>query len=113
MLLFLIEMGEKDIHEIIEPRAPIGVDAVFAKTDGETFKCEHHGGVVIAQLMNKTPVLDALTVIKNPIIRIFAFEVLLYGLLEAGQDFRHVLRTLDDEFLQFVRLNSQRLMIRC
>ena len=52
----LVQMRKKHIHQIIEAAAPIGIDAVFAQADGEALQREDHRGMIVAQLMDESPV---------------------------------------------------------
>jgi hypothetical protein len=111
MVFFLVQMGEKHVHHIVETTAPVWVYAVFPKPDGEAFQGEHHGRMVIAQLVDQTAVRDAFAVIQDAKVDVLIFEMFLDRRLEALQSGPELLRITSDHAFQGFRFRPQRLVI--
>ena len=113
MLVLLIQMREKNIHKVIESGAPIGVDPVFSKSNGQAFHRKDYRRMIVSQLMNESAVLYAFAVIQNAVIDVFTLKMFLHDFLELGQRLCERLGVLPDEIFQRPRQSPQLLMVRC
>src|SRR4051794_17462266 len=41
VLFFLLQVGDKNVHQILKPRHPFRVDAGFSEADGQALEREH------------------------------------------------------------------------
>ena len=84
-LIFLIEVRQKQLHQVVEAAAPIGIDAVFPEPDGEAFHRKHDRRMVIAQLVDQAAIGDALVVVQDAAVAVFFLEMRLERFLESVQ----------------------------
>src|SRR6185312_2333929 len=106
-----VEVRQQNVQQGLRTGPPVGVDAVLAQPDGQAFKREYDRGVIVAKLVHQAAVGDALAVIEDAVINLFAAKMSFDEFAEFGKEIAERGRLRAHQAAQLLRQRPDGLML--